>query len=460
VEALEALHPSRLAEQVERLAHHAFRGEVWEKAVTYLRQAGAKALARSAYREAVTCFEQALAALQPLPDTHQKVERAIDLRLDLRQSLFPLNEHATMWKYLQESEGLARTLDDPRRLGWVSAYMSGHHVHTGGHATEVRTLAQRVEAIAERLGDVPLQIAAQYYLAAASYLSGDYRATEHVCRTLMQSLHDERSREGFGLVVFPAVYSRAVLARALAERGVFDEGDAHGHEAIRIAEGLDHPFSVVVGYLDLSYLKSVRGELSQAAGLLERAVAQCREWNITSHTPVAMASLGYVYARSGRTGEGISCLQQALTAYESAGIGYYHSLSVERLGEAYLLADQIENARACADRAVMLARGRGERGYEAWALHLMGDIASHHGPPDVAAAAAHYGAAMTLASELEMRPLVAHCHLGLGRLYRRTGKRGQAQEHLTTATAMYGEMDMPFSLEGVHVSERCRPSGG
>ena len=95
VEAVEALYPDRLAEQVERLAHHAFRGEVWEKAVTYLRQAGAKALAHSAYREAVTCFEQALAALHPLPDTHQKVERAIDLRLDLRQSLFPLNELAT-----------------------------------------------------------------------------------------------------------------------------------------------------------------------------------------------------------------------------------------------------------------------------------------------------------------------------------------------------------------------------
>ena len=88
----------------------------------------------------------------------------------------------------------------------------------------------------------------------------------------------------------------------------------------------------------------------------------------------------------------------------------YHSLSVEQLGEAYLLADQVENARACADRAVMLARGRGERGYEAWALRLLGDIASHHARPDVATAVAHYGAAMTLASELEMRPLVAHCH--------------------------------------------------
>ncbi len=132
----------------------------------------------------MSCFEQALTALHPLSDTHEKVERAIDLRLDLRQSLFPLGELARVLVYLREAEGLARTLDEPRRLGWVSACMCGHHVHTGGHATEVRTLAQRVETIGERLGDGPLQIAARFYLAAASHLSGDYRATERVCRNL------------------------------------------------------------------------------------------------------------------------------------------------------------------------------------------------------------------------------------------------------------------------------------
>ncbi len=447
VDAIEALYPDRLAEQVERLAHHAFRGQLWEKAVTYLRQAGAKDLARSAYREAVASFEQALEALHPLPDTRQKIERAIDLRLDLRQSLFPLGEVAKILEYLQEAEGLARTLEDPRRLGWVLGYMTGHHVHTGSHVTEVRTFAQRVEAIAVRLGDVPLQIVAQYYLVAASHLSGDHRGTEHLCRKLIQSLHGQPTRERFGLVVSPAVWSRAQLGRALAERGEFDEGDAHGQEAIRAAEELDHPFSVVSGCLDLAYLKSIRGELSQAADLLERAVDQCREWNITSHNPITMASLGHVYAWSGHIEEGVSCLQQALAAYECAGTGFYQSLAVEQLAEAYLLADQPEKARACADRAVTLARERGERGYEAWARRLQGEIASHHGRPDVAAAASLYGAAMTLASELEMRPLMAHCHLGLGRLYKRTGKREQAQEHLTTATAMYREMDMRFWLE-------------
>ena len=165
-----------------------------------------------------------------------------------------------------------------------------------------------------------------------------------------------------------------------------------------------------------------------------------------AHTPVAMASLGHVYAWSGRINEGVASLQQAVTVHKRAGIGVYHSLSVTQLGEAYLLADQVENARACADRAVMLARGRGERGYEAWALRLLGDIASHHASPDVATAEAHYSAAMTLASELEMRPLVAHCHRGLGTLYAATGQREQTRTALSTAVTLYRDMDMTFWL--------------
>ena len=84
VEALEALAGDRLDDQVERLAHHALRGEVWEKALAYGRQAGDKAQTRSAYREAVVCFEQALAALEHLPDSRAATEQAIDLRLGLR----------------------------------------------------------------------------------------------------------------------------------------------------------------------------------------------------------------------------------------------------------------------------------------------------------------------------------------------------------------------------------------
>src|SRR5262249_25447384 len=151
-----------------------------------------------------------------------------------RNSLHPMAEFGRIEKYLREAEALARRLDDPRRLGWVSAYMSGNHVSTGGRATDLRTFAQRVEAIATTLADVPLQVAAHFYLLVASNTSGDYPGTEHASRRLVQLLPGDQIRERFGLAIFPAVLSRAHLGAALADQGAFDEGEAHGQDAIRI----------------------------------------------------------------------------------------------------------------------------------------------------------------------------------------------------------------------------------
>jgi tetratricopeptide (TPR) repeat protein len=446
VETIERLYADRLTEHIERLAHHAFRAETWEKAVTYLWQAGAKAFVRSANREAVPYLEQALTALSHLPETRETREQAIDVRCELRGALFALAEFGRIYRYLQEAETLARSLDDQRRLAWVLAYMASNHVGARASTTEARTCAEQVEAIGETLADVPLQVAAQYYWAHIEYMSGDYQGTENTCRRLMQLMQGGQTRERFSLWQFPAVLSRTLLARSLAERGLFHEGETHGHDAIRIAEALDQLYSLIEACLGLGYLYSIQGNLSQAVRPLERAVALGGE-NIMLFAPNAMASLGRVYAGLGRVEEGLPWVQQGLAAHDAAGIGYFEAVSLVQAGEAYLLAGQVEDARTSADRAVTLARQRGERGHEAWALRLLGEVASHHDHPDVATAEVHYGAAMPLASELGMRPLVAHCHLGLGKLYRRTGDRAKADEDLTTAATMYREMGMTFWLE-------------
>ena len=154
VGAIERFYPDRLTEHVERLAHHAVRGEMWEQAVTYLRRAGAKALARSANREAVTSFEQALTALGHLPETREELEQAIDLRFDLRTALFPLGEFERIFGYLREAEGLARTLDDQRRLGKLSVYLC-HNLWITGRPTEALAFGRNAQALAESLGDIP-----------------------------------------------------------------------------------------------------------------------------------------------------------------------------------------------------------------------------------------------------------------------------------------------------------------
>jgi tetratricopeptide (TPR) repeat protein len=443
VEIIERIYPERLAEQVDRLAHHAFLGEDWAKAVTYLQQAGAKALARSVNREAVRYFEEALTALTHLPESRETVEQAIDLRFDLRNALLPLVEWGRIEGYLREAEALARKLNDRRRLASVSGYMSGLQLNTGGRASDVRAFADEVEAIGASLGDVPLQIAGTYYHVWLGALSGDYRGTERRCRTLIDTLPGDLSRNRFGLVAYPAVVARAFLAHTLAELGAFEEGRDHGQEAVRLAESLDHPFSLIWACLNLGRLEGLRGEFTRAIIPLEHAVTLSNELNIAYLTPIALAALGHIYARSGRVEQGVSWLQQALAGYASAGIGYLRSMSMVQLGEAHFLAGRADEAWDFGARAVLLAREREERGHEAWAHRLLGEMASHRDHLDVAAAEAHYAASTALALELGMRPLVARCRFSLGKLYGRAGDR-RATEHLTSAISLFQELGMRF----------------
>jgi tetratricopeptide (TPR) repeat protein len=125
-------------------------------------------------------------------------------------------------------------------------------------------------------------------------------------------------------------------------------------------------------------------------------------------------------------------------------MGLGRAIQLAWLGETYLLDGRPGDAVGPARQALSLAQRHSERGHEAWCLRLLGDIDSHVDQPEFETAEAHYRQAMRLADELGMRPLVAHCHLGLGKLYKRTDKRDQAQEHLTTATAMYREMGMTY----------------
>jgi tetratricopeptide (TPR) repeat protein len=444
VETIEALYADRLTEQIERLAHHVFRSEVWEKAVGYLRQAGAKAFARSANREAVAYLEQALTALAHLPETRERLEQAIDLRFELRSSLFPLGELEAMLTTLRDAERLAKALDDPRRQAWVSVYMS-QYLWVTGHLTEARTSGEHAGAIAETLGDSSLQAVANYYAGAASFASTDYRDAEGFLRKSLHSLEGELSRERFGLAGFPAVMARWLLASSLAERGEFTEGLVHGQEGLRIAEEIRHPYSLILMCWGLALLHALKGELSHASVQLERALGLCREWTVPVLAPVTAGFLGYMHVLSGRVAEGLESLQQGTKAAEASGLALYHSRLTLWLGEALMRADQLEEAVARAERALALTRERGERGLEAWALWLLGEIASRRETPDVEGAEGHYRGALALAAQVGLSPLIARCHDGLARLYRHDG-RAAADQHLATAVTMYREMDMKLWL--------------
>jgi class 3 adenylate cyclase/tetratricopeptide (TPR) repeat protein len=460
MEGIERLHPDRLGEHVERLAHHAFRGEVWEKALAYLGQAGAKAFARSANRDAVTCFEQALAALSRLPETPQMLERAIDLRFDLRAALFALRELATGFDHLREAERLARSIGDRRRLARVSV-LTSHHFLVAGDAREAHAFAQSAHGIARELGDLPLQVAADLYAGATCIPLGEFRQAEEHLGRMRALLAGDRSRERFGLHGFPAAIGGSYLAWALAERGEFDEAIARGTEALDVAEAVDHAYSRAYASWGLAFAHVLKGDLTRAARLLEPAVALCRQWTVPIILPLALGLSGLAAARSRGLPESVFLLQEGVREYvDTVGSGIWHTLLVLWRGEACLLVGRHAEALEAAGEALALARRFHHSAYEGWALRLLAEIASHADPADLDTAGDHYREAMALAQTLGMRPLLAHCHFGLGRVRARAGEREGAREHLTIAARLFGEMGMRSGLEQAEAEMRGGPGEG
>jgi tetratricopeptide (TPR) repeat protein len=158
------------------------------------------------------------------------------------------------------------------------------------------------------------------------------------------------------------------------------------------------------------------------------------------------ATLGTAYTLDGRAAAAVPLLTQAMEQATATEREDFQVLCRLPLGEAYVLAGRLEEAQALAEDTLALAREHQERGHQAYALRLLGDIAARREPPESARAEAHYQQALALADELSMRPLVAHCHLGLGTLYVKTGRREQARAALSAAMALYRAMDMSFWL--------------
>src|SRR5262249_47942159 len=232
------------------------------------------------------------------------------------------------------------------------------------------------------------------------------------------------------------------LTRSMAELGMFVEGTARGEEGVRIAETMDNPFSLIWAYFGIGKLYIDQGDIHRGIPILERSLGLCQAWNIPTLFPQGAQTLGTAYALAGRVPEALPLLEQAASQGRRVG----QALWFAHLSKGYLLAGRTEDAFQRAKHALELAQEYKQRGYQAHALHLLGEIAMHHKPPEVEQAKAHYGQALALAEELGMRPLLAHCHRGLGTLYAATGQWEQARAALTTAIEMYRVMDMTFWL--------------
>jgi tetratricopeptide (TPR) repeat protein len=445
MEAIERLAAGHTAEHAASLARHALRGERWDEALAYARQAATRAQAQSAYREAIGCLEQALEALGHVAPAPATVEHAIDVRLELRNGLFGLGDHRRTLGLLEEAVALARRADDRSRLARATV-LQGLSLWANGEHARATASACEAQVIAAELGDDSIRVIADFYLGVTHYAVGKYRVSvSHLARNVA-ALTGERADERFGLMGPPAIFCRTFLAWSLAELDELEQACARGLEAVAMADRLGEPYPQQVALMGMAWSFLRRGEPARALPALERAMDLSERWALPFWLPTVASEIGDAYVLSGRAAEALPLLERGVREAITMGMRGNLPLILTRLGEGLLSLGKVIEARIRAEEALGLAVELGERGHEAWALRLLGDIEAATGEDEVGAAA-RYGAALALAEQLEMRPLVAHCHLGLGKLSRRTGQREQAREHLTTATAMYRDMGMTYWLE-------------
>ncbi len=438
-ETLEHAHGARSAEQLDRLAYHAFRGERWERAADHYRQGGLRAVARAANAEAVTCFEHALRALERLPESPATLEQAIDLRLDLRPPLLQLGRLQEALSRSLEAERLAQRLGDDRRLARVYTYLINYHYLKGQPELAIE-YGERCLAIAHADDDQALQNLATRYMGHIYHTLGDYRRAQKVFTENVEQLEVPVLPDEPAAVSIAYAASTAWLAFTLAELGEFDFADAYSRKAEAAASTDRHAYSQAIAWT-LSGLVHIRqGRFAEARAPLERALGACRERQLAIWQPIPSSLLGLTLAVLGRHDEGLRLLESGVALSETLGIRAYLALWTVHLGEGLLLAGFVDRARAAGEAGLELAIAHRERGHQAWALRLLGEVAERQEATDLPRAETYYVQALEIARDLGMRPLMALCHLALGLFHRRLRNRPRAEENLARATELFGEM--------------------
>jgi tetratricopeptide (TPR) repeat protein len=444
LEVIRRLGDDRLLEPAEQLAHHAVRDEVWDEAVIHLRQAGRKAAAKSAPDDARACLEQACGILEALPPSALNLQQALEARLELRPVLNQLGEPRRMLERLHEAEFLAKRLNDDRQQGRACAFMATTHSLLGELDAAVAT-STRAREIAAELGDLELRILGTSFLAQAHYYRGEYEAGVRIATDNLAVLPADWTYEYFGNVAPASVFDRAWLAMALAQLGRFCEAARQQAEAIRLAEPMQHAFTLGRAYLATGTLYALQGAWTTAQPLIERWIEVARTGNVALHLPWAVASSAWVLAELGKTSEALARVKDGETLVDrqaARGIVGQSAWAYHALGRAALLLGRGDDAQRLAERAMETSIA--QHGFRAHVLQLIGDIAIAADRRDVHASEVHNRRALALAAPRGMRPLVARCHLGLARCYGRSGAREKAREHNAKAAALCRDLGIPF----------------
>jgi tetratricopeptide (TPR) repeat protein len=448
--AMEKLYADRLGDQAERLADHAERGAIWDKALEYLQRSGFRAFSLYANANAARFFERALTVLKKLPESPDNLRQAVDLRFGLRNALLPQGETDQIGRCLDELDPILACLGDKLRSARYAAFRCNHHFCIGQQRRAIE-FGQTGARLARERDDRVLLGELLYRLAQSYYALGEYRQATKLLEQSLEFTPNELRQDRYDLSVILSVVNRMWLVFAMVELGHFSAAMSHAKRALEIAEHAEHPLSEVLGWLSIGLVLLRKGELEGAVSALERGLDLCDSWSYRLTRPRLASALAVAYARTGRAEQG---LQLALAAVSDAE-QMHHTADkpglLIRLGQVSLIGRQIETALTLGRQAVEMAVAQEAKGDEAWARFLIGRTCWASDPKDLDESEKQLDMARRLATACEARPLVAFCDTTLCGVHAQRCNQGRAQEFEAAATAIYRELGMqplPLSPAG------------
>jgi tetratricopeptide (TPR) repeat protein len=408
VHAIKRIEADRLSEQAETLVYHAARGEVWDELAVAAGVAGRRAASRSAYVEAAVFFRQGIEACERLSRSEETLAREIDLRFELRSSLFPTAGIDRSLENSTQAECLARQLGDKRRLGWATAYLAKDLQLVGRPGAALVAAARALEFSED---DPELTIAAQYFAGQAAYSRGDYISAVNTLRTLISTLE---ARDGAAWTGTPGpsiIFFRAWLIWSLARLGENLEAEATAGEMRRLADEADLPLCRTIAHLSEGFALAFAGRMPEAEATLRVGLSLCRKWELFAWSTNISSCLGHVLSHLGQFDEAFELLDHAAEQTRRSGILVSHANELAWLAEAHRLAGHADRAAHQAEESVKVARAHEERGNEALATVVLGEALADLG--SFVAGQAHWVTALRLAIDIGMAPLIQRCRANL-----------------------------------------------
>jgi predicted ATPase len=428
VETIERLYPDRLVEQVERLAQHASRGEVWGKATAYLHQAGRKAAACSANREAAHYFQQALEALEHLPEDRETLEQAIDIRLDLGPVLRTIKRGSAPeveQTYTQARE-LCRRLGDAPQLfpvlwGLCRVYHSGREFH------KARELGEQLFFLAQTMQDPALILEAHHTQWSTLFSLGELLSVKEHCER-GRALYDPRQHRQHAFLYAghdPGVCCGSHAAEVLWLLGYADQALRRSHETLSLGRELSHPYSLAYALLWSAKVHKFRGEMEAVRERTEEAMILAMEQGFPRWVMLGAILRGWLSVEQGSE-QGIEQIRHAL-ADQTAAAEQQSSLAF--VAEAYGKARQPEEGLSVVTEALARAARTGAGYYEAELHRIKGELLRQT-VPDEEEAEGRFQKALEIARGQSAKSLELRAAMSLSRLWQRQGKKAEARQLL------------------------------